>query len=470
MNLERLFVDDAMAQNIHDQSLEVLAREGCSIDQTECLEVFKNNGFKTEGNMVFFTPQQVDKALSSLPQTFELTLRDGSKYRMGNGSRTMCASGSPPYIMDDDTGDFRFSVMDDYVKICKMMQTSDCVDMTHLMLCDTYDIPRGVRSMKMLAALLKYTTLPMSLTALATEEEDAGQIATKLVGLISDYYGYDTAENHLCIGCVSPISPMAYSAEALDSLAAYCKLNQPIQLATCSLPVLTGPASIMGTLILNNAELLAAITLIQLLRPGLPVIYGNTSTSTNLRDIAIALGSAETALISMAASAMAKKYKMPSRTSGALNDAVDNDYQAGAESAFNLMTGVLSDVDLMYFSCGMLSGFNATSLSKYVLDEQLIKTFARMCKGITWDREKDYVGEIVSVGPRGTFMKGRTPKEYRNEHYVPDLFVKVNFSSWQTEDGQTVKQKAAKAVEKRLAEYTQPEMTPRQEKLLQPYI
>lgn len=470
MNLERLFVDDEMTRFIHEQSLEVLARQGCAIEQDSCLEVFRRNGFKIEGNMVFFTPAQVDKALASLPATFELKRRDGSLYKMGGGSRTMCSSGSPPYILDDDTGEFRLSGMADYIKICQLVETSDCIDMTHLMLCDAGDIPRGERSIKMMAALLKYTTRPISITALATEEEDSGQIAGRLVNLIADFYGYDPQENHLCIGCVSPISPLAYVGEALDALEVFCRLGQPIQLATCSLPVLTGPASLMGTLILNNAELLTAITLIQLLRPGHPVIYGNTSTSTNLRNIAISLGSPETALISMATSAMAKKYGMPSRTSGALTDAVDNDFQAGAESAYNLMTGVLADVDLMYFSCGMLSGFNVTSLSKYVLDEQLIKSFRHMYKGITLDREKDYVGEIVAAGPRGTFMKGRTPKEYRNEHYSPDLFVKMNFSSWETEDGQSVKQKAAGAVEKRLAGYVQPEMTPRQEALLQPYL
>lgn len=470
MNMEQLFVSGQMAQYIHDASLEVLAKSGCIIDQDECLAAFKDAGFRCEDNVVFFTPEQVDKALSTLPESFSLTLRDGSEYPMGKGSKTMCASGSPPYMLDDATGEFRFAVMEDFVKICKLVQTSDCIDMTHLLLCDTYDVPREVRSMKMLAALLKYTTLPISLTSLATETEDSGQIAQKLVDLIADYYGMDKQKHYLCIGCVSPISPLSYVRDALDSLVVYCKAGQPIQLATCSLPVMTSPASILGTLIQNNAELLVGITMIQLLRPGLPVIYGNTSTSTNLRNISMALGSAETALISMATSAMAKKYKMPSRTSGALNDAIDNDFQAGAESAFNLMTGVLSDIDLMYFSCGMLSGFNVTSLSKYVLDEQLIKTFSHMYKGIAWDKDKNYAEEIIKVGPRGTFMSGRTPKEYRKEHYVPDLFVKISFNSWQNEDGKSVKQKAMDTVQKRLESYTLPAATPEQEALLKEYV
>ena len=118
----------------------------------------------------------------------------------------------------------------------------------------------------------------------------------------------------------------------------------------------------MGTIVQNNAELLAAIVLIQLIKPGLPIFYGNTSTSTNLRKVSMALGNTETALISLATAAMAKFYHMPFRTSGALNDAIDIDFQAGVESTLNLMCGVLSDVDLIYFAAGMLSGFNVTSL------------------------------------------------------------------------------------------------------------
>lgn len=391
---------------------------------------------------------------------------DGSLYKMGNGSKTMATAGSPPYIMQDNK--FRFALMSDYIDFCKLVQSSDCLDMTHLLLCDTYDINRDVRAMHMMAALLKYTTLPMSVTALSTAHADSGMIAGELTDMVSKFIG--VKDKHVLVGCVSPISPLAYVKDALDALYAYCDLNQPIQLATCSLPVLTSEASIVGTIIQNNAELIAATVLIQLIKPGLPVFYGNTSTSTNLRKISMALGSSETALISIATAAMAKYYNMPFRASGALNDAIDIDYQAGAESAITLMSGILTDVDLAYFAAGMLSGFNVTSLEKYIVDEQLIKMLKRLYSGIAIDKTKDYTLEINKVGPRGNFLQGRTPKEYKQEHFVPDIFIKVDYNTWQTEDGLSVKEKASQAVKNRIESYVSPELTPEQNKIIESYL
>lgn len=466
MQLEKLFFTQSDIEFIHEQTLKVLAETGCVFDSEKALDIFKKHGAKVDGSTVYFTKELVDKALSTVVDSFEIYRPDGTKYAMGKGSKTMCTSGSPPYILDN--GEFRFSVMDDYIKICKLVQTSDCLDMTHLNLCDTYDIDRNERAYYMMAALLRYTTLPISVTSLMTAKEDTGMVAGRLIDMVSQFNGI--GDDHVLIGCVSPISPLAYIKEALDALYVYCKRNQPIQLAACSLPALTSQASILGTIIQNNAEILAAVVLIQLIRPGLPVFYGNTSTSTNLRKVGMALGSSETALISLATAALSKYYGMPFRASGALNDAIDIDFQAGVESTLNLMCGTLSDVDLVYFAAGMLSGFNVTSLEKYVVDEQLIKMVKRLYRGVDIDKNKDYTAEIKKVGPKGTFLYGRTPKEYRKEHFIPDIFVKQDYKAWQSEGSISIKEKASQVVAKRLESYKEPDISPEQMKVIEKYV
>lgn len=466
MELEKMFLKSKDVEFIHEQSVKLLKETGCIFEDDRAVEIFKKHGARVDGYTVYFTEELIDKALKTVAQEFDILRPDGTTYHMGKGSLTMATAGSPPYVYDN--GKFRFAEMHDYVDICKLVQTSDCIDMTHLLLCDTYDVPREERSYHMTAALLNYTTLPISLTALATKEHDSGVVAKNIVNMIQDFT--DNHTDHVAVGCISPISPLAWVKDSLDAMFMYCELNQPMQLATCSLPVLTSPASVLGTIIQNNAELLAVIVLIQLVKPGLPIFYGSTSTSTNLRAVSMALGNIETALFSVATAAMAKYYNMPFRTSGALNDAIDIDYQAGAESALNLMTGVLSSTDLLFFSCGMLSGFNVSSLEKYVADEQIIKMLKRMTQRIAIDYDKDYTKEIAKVGPRGNFMSGRTPKEYRKEHYVPDLFVKVDYNTWMTEDNKSIKEKASDAVAERLNNYTEPDKTEAQKKVIEKYL
>ena len=95
--------------------------------------------------------------------------------------------------------------------------------MTHLNLCDTYDIDRNERAYHMMAALLRYTTLPMSITSLMTAKEDTGSVANHLIDMAYQFTGVG-ANDPVLIGCVSPISPLAYIKEALDALYVYLSL------------------------------------------------------------------------------------------------------------------------------------------------------------------------------------------------------------------------------------------------------
>ena len=123
MELERFFFSQSDAEFVHEQSLKVLAETGCVFDDDKALETFKKHGAKVDGNTVYFTRELVEKGLSTVVDSFELYRPDGTKYAMGKGSKTMCTAGSPPYILED--GKFRFALMDDYVRICKLVQTSD---------------------------------------------------------------------------------------------------------------------------------------------------------------------------------------------------------------------------------------------------------------------------------------------------------------------------------------------------------
>jgi trimethylamine--corrinoid protein Co-methyltransferase len=79
----------------------------------------------------------------------------------------------------------------------------------------------------------------------------------------------------------------------------------------------SAPVTLAGTLVMNNAEVLAGITLAQLTERGVPIIYGSSTTSMDLRYAAASVGSPELALIGAAVAQMAKQYRLPSCIAGA---------------------------------------------------------------------------------------------------------------------------------------------------------
>ena len=55
----------------------------------------------------------------------------------------------------------------------------------------------------------------------------------------------------------------------------------------------TSPATLAGTLLVQNAEVLAGITLAQLVQPGAPLIYGSFSGGMDMRTGGFVMGGSE---------------------------------------------------------------------------------------------------------------------------------------------------------------------------------
>jgi trimethylamine--corrinoid protein Co-methyltransferase len=78
----------------------------------------------------------------------------------------------------------------------------------------------------------------------------------------------------------------------------------------------SSPVTLAGTMVTHNAEVLAGITLSQLVERGSPVIYGSSTTAMDLKLAAASVGTPELALISAAVAQMARRYLLPSFVAG----------------------------------------------------------------------------------------------------------------------------------------------------------
>lgn len=79
------------------------------------------------------------------------------------------------------------------------------------------------------------------------------------------------------------MSPLVYDDRMLESTIAYAEENQPLFFSSAVLPGVTGPVTMTGAIALANAEVLTGIVLAQLVRLGVPVVYGNAGGSADLR-------------------------------------------------------------------------------------------------------------------------------------------------------------------------------------------
>ena len=63
---------DIMLEQIHKTSIRILEEVGIRIDDDQILSILKTNSVKLDGNIAFFTENQVETAISTAPADFTL--------------------------------------------------------------------------------------------------------------------------------------------------------------------------------------------------------------------------------------------------------------------------------------------------------------------------------------------------------------------------------------------------------------
>lgn len=462
MQVKGNFLRREELEKLHEATLDVLANAGVKFQHPTALDIFRRSGAKVDGNTVFIHEGMLREAIASIPSSFLLLGRERENDVLIGGSFPVFASssgcvyamrGREKYLAQDD----------DFVNFIKLTETSPVLNVTNYIMVEPQDLPIEKRKLHQVAACLKYSSKPLIGNTLGRE------ITERCFELLRRFYG--SLEPNRLLGIISPISPLLYDEHMLDHVIQYAEAGQPMLFASCSLPGASSPVTLSGTLVIDNAEVLAGIVLAQLIKPGLPVIYGNTSTSCDLRYVSPAIGSPETGLITIAASELSKFYGIPCRSGGTLTDSKLTDMQAGIESAFTIIPALLSGVDFILQACGILDTFNAVSYEKFVIDEETLKMAKRFTAGFEINDQLLGLEMVKRLGPGASFLaEEHTDQHFRSELYLPTLATRLGYAQWEKNGGASIDQRAWKVVEKRLAQYKAPDLTAAQAEVLQQYL
>jgi trimethylamine--corrinoid protein Co-methyltransferase len=261
------------------------------------------------------------------------------------------------------------------------------------------------------------------------------------------------------VSLCNSLSPLQFSEEMASSLVELVRGGQAVCVAALIMTGSSGPITIPGVLALQNAEILAGITLAQLVRPGAPVIYGSTSSAMDMKSGSLSIGAPELSMFTSFTAQIARHYNLPCRSGGGLCDAMVTDAQAGAESAFAMFNAINSGVNFILHTAGILGGYISASFEKFMLDEELGAMIGRMVRPLAVTEESIDLPTIQKVGPGGHYLtEPKTFKLCRKEIYQTGLMNRRNYEGWQAEGSKYLEQAAAAKVKERLAAFTAPDM------------
>lgn len=458
MRIRDNFFTEEEIGKLHDATVRVLSEIGVEFNTKGALDLFRQNNVKVEGKKVFIDEDTLWNALKTVPSEFTLSGRKESDDVLVGGGNTVYAPASGPVFVQRDN-DRRSTTCEDYINLLKIYQTSDVIPVINANMTEPQDIGFEKRDDFRLKNCLELTTKP--LMGFTTGVEDSEECIKTIKGF------YEGTEKHVVLGVISPVSPLCFDESMIEGMNVYARENQPVLIASCSLPGATSPVTMAGTLVTNNAEVLAGIVYTQLLRPGLPVIYGGTSSSCDMKMVTPAIGSPETGLFTYGYRALSAHYGMPCRSGGSLTDSSTADIQAGIESTYSILSASIAGIDYVLQSCGILESFNSLCFEKIIIDEENIKMAKRYVSGFEINDETIAFDVIKEVGSEGTYItSNHTFANFRDSFIQANLFSKIPYENWEMQGKKDVFEAAKEQVAKRIEGYKKPELTQEQEEYL----
>jgi len=446
------FLSPEDIQEIHDTSMELLKNAGIQFPEENAINIFKEHGFKTEGQVVYMTEEQVMQAIKSVPRQFTVHARNPERnITIGDGSPIFAPGYGAPFLVDAETGK-RTPTIEDYHNLAKLAHVLPNQDMSGHLMVEPQDIPSETAHMQMLLANILHSDKAF----IGSSEGAVG--AQHTMDMVEILFG-GVPDKPVTFGLVNPLSPLGYGTDMVEAIIAYASARQPVIIATLVMAGSTGPITPAGVLALQNAEQLAGIVLTQLINAGTPALYGSTSTNIDMRTGSLAIGGPELSLYLSAHAQLARFYGLPSRGGGALTDSSILDAQAGYESMFSLLTTVNSGIDFVLHSAGILSSYLAFSYEKFVMDDELCGMMRRYRKGIEVNAETLAYQTIVNVGRDGHYLgEPETLKRCRTEFWQPSLSDRSGLEAFWMHDPQKTPIRAKKRWQDLLVEHKDPDL------------
>lgn len=449
----RVLSHDQVA-HIHDSAVRYLADEGIRVLLDEALDIFAAAGCGVDDDkMVRLDPDVVAEALRTAPATFELAAPNPERsVAVGGRNLVLAPVGGPPFVADLEGGR-RAGTMADQANFLRMTQHYDVMNVTAPCV-EPDDIPIDIRHLVSGQATLTLTDkVPFLFARGRTRVSDSLELVKRRHGIESDE---TFAERPRCWTNINTNSPRQIDVPMSMGIIDMARAGQANIMTPFTLAGAMAPVTLAGALVLQHLEMLAAVTLAQLVRAGAPVLYGAFTSNVDMKSGSPAFGTPEAMKGALASGQLARHAGLPWRSSGSsASNGVDA--QAGYETMMNTYGAFLAGANWIMHSAGWQEGGLAASYEKFVVDIEMCQMLAEVCAPIRVDDDELALDAITEVGPGGHFFGvDHTLERFETAFYPPVVFSRTNHEQWVEEGSRRTDERATTVWKKVLADFEPP--------------
>jgi len=410
----------AQFEHFHRAALDILWSVGLRVDAPWARQLFLQAGARVNDERVYLPAEPIEWALRQAPSKIDLFDRHGMPaFTLGKDMPTRFGIGVTALRYQDPFAaqviPFARAHLGCVARLGQALPAFDLISTPGIL----HDCPPPLADLYATLELVANTIKPLVL--LISEGRRLGD----MFDLLETLRGNLSARPFVLI-YVNPLTPLVFDCGVLDKIRLTVERKIPLIFSNYGMMGATTPISPGSTLALLLAELLAGLTLVQLLHPGAPVVLGCLPAQFDMRALLPTYGMTAY-LLNLACAELIAHYGLPHCGTSGSGMGWGADPIAVGNQWLNHLTASIGKVGLVPF-VGNTLGDLAFSPALIVLADEIIALARRFAHGFALDVE---MAEMVEVGPAGNFMgTASTWRGYREALEESEIWPRMSLEAW----------------------------------------
>ena len=399
------YLSDADKTFIHEQTARILTEVGVAYNTPTLTALLAEAGAVVdEQALTAKLPWElVERCLATVPDEILLAGRDPAyDCGVGAGGMLYTSDGAATYMLNDLTGERHEGTTSDLAAMTRLYDAVPEIDFVWATITPG-DVDSRAGNLEM--ARITFENCRKHLQ----DEVRTPDQAPVFVEMLEAIAGASLKERPIWSATNCTIAPLQHDAEMTEAHILMARAGCPIFVLPMPQMGTTGPMSVLGTSILNMAELLSAVVLFQLAAPGCAMVSAVGSAVAEMRSGLYLSGAPEDALINVICIEMSEHYGLRSQGSAVSCDAKACNLQAGAEGMLTGLATALAGADVM-LAFGLMDSAQTASLAKTVLDADTVNAIERFMRDDPVDEARALVDDIIEVGIGGHFLARKSTR------------------------------------------------------------
>ena len=446
-------LSDDLIGKILGEAKRIMAETGLEIRGEKLRNRLLDHGLQTDasGRRILFTPDHVDAAIASAPESFKLHDRDGKPFTEIGGNRVHFVPGSSGLkVQDHRTGETRLANSTDFIEYARLCDGLEHIAYLATAFSTNKDIESQVSDAWRLYMCL--TTSKKPVVSGAFSEEGVPRMAAMMQLFREDQA--DLVAKPMSIFTITATGNFRYGEDSCQNLLDCVEAGIPVEIVPVTLMGLIAPVTLVGALVFHCVDVLTGITMAQIVRPGAPVLFGGAPATFHMKAASSPMAAIEAQHLNVAYVQIAKSLGLPTQAYMALSDGKFLDAQGGGETFSSALLAAIAGVNSVS-GPGMLDFVLTFSLPKLVHDNEVCGQalhFVREIQVLDDLPTQHLVDQLMAEDHLIT--SPHTLEHWPKELYLTDPVIdRLNRETWEEGGEMQLWDRACAGVETRLASY-----------------